>query len=667
MCGIASIVRFDDSPVDSTDLRRMCSAIAHRGPDGAGFALLDHGSVGLGHVRLSIVDLAGGDQPIYNEDQSIAVICNGEIYDYPQIRTDLIRRGHHFGTRSDSELLVHLYEEYGAKFFDRLNGEFAFILWDGRRRQLIAGRDPCGIKPLYFHASPHEILLCSEVKGIFALSRVERQLSTRYLTGPALGVYVDNPCAFKNVHTVRPGHYLVVEPNGGWREVEHYRQSFAVREEMTFADASDAVREKLTAAVRRRLAADVPVHAYLSGGLDSTIVCGLLAQAGARPTCFNVGFPDSPYDESAKARHVAQHFGLPFETVPCSQELIAENVAKTVYCTEMPLNNYNAVAKTVLSGYVRSRRVKVCLTGEGADEMFAGFPFFKLEMLWRMEQAGGAQATQARALWKRFLAMEYRTEGLMWQSGDAWKKMTRVFGYPSFFAVRARNARNCVRAFYDRKGLGLTRDDMPESILKNSVDRERMAGLDPFNKTRLLTFNQLYNAVIPTLGDRVEMINSLECRPPFLDREVLDLAGMIPSRHFIDMERLREKNLLYQAFRDMLPPVFETEHKHTFMAPAWTSFARTRAGRPMFAELLSSATTRKVGVFRPWVVALARRVLDWCPLPRGFARRLDALIGTILTTHLLHQQFVENCIACDPRFPMTDRSPQNLDARKLTA
>jgi asparagine synthase (glutamine-hydrolysing) len=660
-------MRFDDAVVESTDLRRMCSAISHRGPDSAGFALLDRGGVGLGQVRLSIVDLSGGDQPIYNEDQSLAVICNGELYDYPKLHDSLCERGHVFGTRSDSELLVHLYEEYDLDLFRHLNGEFAFVLWDGRRRRLIAGRDPCGIKPLYFHASPREMLLCSEVKGIYALDRVERRLSNRYMTGPALGIYVDAPCAFENVRSLPPGHFLVVEPSGAWREEAHYRPRFCPREDMTFEEATTAIREKLTAAVRRRLAADVPIHAYLSGGLDSTIVCGLLAQAGARPTCFNVAFPDSPYDESGKARQVAAHFGLPFDSVPCSQERTAENIARAVYCTEMPLNNYNAVAKTVLSGYVRSRGVKVCLTGEGSDELFAGFPFFKLEKLWQMEQAGGAQKAKALALWPRYRRLEYRTEGLLWETGDTWKKMTRVFGYPSFFALRARHARRCIRAFYDVKGLGLSDEDMPENILRRSVDPQQMADLDLFNKTRLLTFNQLYNSVIPTLGDRVEMVNSLECRPPFLDRELLELAGTIPSRYFIDMENLREKHLLREAFRDLLPPVLENEHKHTFMAPAWSSFARTRAGRPLFQELLSQSSLKKVGIFRPWTVTLARRILDLCPLPVGLARRVDALIGTILTTNLLHHLFVEKRIACDPNFAMVDRSPRRALATRLAA
>jgi asparagine synthase (glutamine-hydrolysing) len=667
MCGIAAIVRRDESLVEAEDLRRMCSAIAHRGPDDAGFALLDDRRIGLGHVRLSIVDLAGGHQPVYNEDHSVAVICNGEIYDYPRLHRQLIRQGHRFRTASDTELLVHLYEEHGDEFIDRLNGEFAFILWDGRRGRLIAGKDPCGVKPLYYHATSRELLLCSEAKGIFALDRVDRKLSPRYLAGPALGIYLDDASAFENVRSLRPGHCLVVEKDGSFREIEYFRPRFDVDESMSFSEATAAVKDRLTMAVGRRLAADVPVHAYLSGGIDSTIVCGLMAQAGADFTCFNVGFPGTPYDESAKARNIARHFGQEFETVPCNQELIAQNLAQAVWCTEMPLNNYNAVAKMILSGHVRSRGQKVCLTGEGADELFAGYPYFKLEMLWRMQAAGGESERKSRALQKRFRKLEYRSEGLLWDGSERWKKATGMFGYPSFFQLRTRDAHRCVEGFFDRERLGIGRDDMPANVLRRSVDHQRLLGLDPFNQSRLLSFNQLYNIVIPSLGDRVEMIHSLECRPPFLDRDLLELAGTIPPRHFIDLDRLREKNLLRQAFHDLLPPVFQTEHKHPFLAPTWNSIASTPTGRDLFGEFLSSTRIRDVGILKPWTVTLARKVLNWCPLRHGLRRKLDALLGTFLTIQILHHQFVENRIPSDPNFRMKDRSPAKLLERTCAA
>jgi asparagine synthase (glutamine-hydrolysing) len=666
MCGIASIVRRTEGAVDPGDLARMCSAIAHRGPDGAGYALLDQRRVGLGHVRLSIVDLASGGQPLYNEDETIAVVCNGELYDYQALRQDLSRRGHAFRTTSDSELLVHLYEEYDTDLFAHLHGEFAFLLWDARKRRLIAGRDPCGIKPLFYCSTPSEVLFASEVKAIYAPNRVERSLCHRYLTGPALGIYREELTPFANIHPVRPGHYLVIEADGSQRECRHYCQTFEPRMEMTFAEAKQAVRARLTTAVKRRLAADVPVHAYLSGGLDSTIICGLMAELGKRFTCFNVGFPDSPYDESHKARAVAAHFGQQFETVPCTQQQIAENIPAAVFATEMPLNNYNALAKMVLSQYVRSRGVKVCLTGEGSDELFGGYPYFKLEAIWRLLAAGGADAVKGRELHRRFRAMEYRSEGLLWDGSERWKRAAGMFGYPSYFNLRARDARNCVRAFFNTGQLGLTPEDMPDALLRTSMPHKRLQGLDPFNTSRLLTLNQLYNLVIPSLGDRVEMAHSLECRPPFLDRDLMELMGTIPSAYFLDLENLREKNLLREATADLLPPVFQTEHKHPFLAPTWSSIGRTPRGRDLFDEFLSAPTTRDVGIFRPAAITLARFALNWLPLARGLGRKLDALLGTILTTHLLHHSFVKNHIACDRSFPMIDRSPRK-DRNRLAA
>ncbi len=667
MCGIAAIVRLDDRPVDPCDLRRMCSAISHRGPDGAGYALLDGGRVGMGHVRLSIVDLAGGSQPLYNEDHSIAVVCNGELYDYDELRRTLTRRGHQFCSSSDSELLVHLYEEYGEDFFDQLHGEFAFILHDSRRRRLIAGTDPCGVKPLYYTVTPKEILFASEVKAIYAIDRIERALCPRYLAGPALGVYRDDISPFANVRPVRPGHYLAIDADGSHHERRHYCQAYEPNAKMTFAEAKSLVRERLTRAVERRLAADVPVHAYLSGGLDSTLICGLMTQLGARFTCFNVGFPDSPYDESQKARAVAGWFGQSFETVSCTHQQIADNIPAAVYAVEMPLNNYNSLAKMVLSRYVRSQGVKVCLTGEGSDELFGGYPYFKLEAIWRMLAAGGKEASRARQLHRRFCRMEYRSEGLLWDGSDRWKRSSGMFGYPSYFNLRARDARRCVAAFFNVKGLGLSRDDLPDALLRTSVPRERLEGLHPFNKSRLLTLNQLYTVVIPTLGDRVEMAHSLECRPPFLDRDLLELMGTIPPEYFIDLDNLREKHLLREAFSDLLPPVFQTEHKHPFLAPTWYSFARTRQGKELFGEFLSARAVREAGVFRPFAVRAARMVLGWCPLPRGIARKLDALLGTILNTHLLYHQFIKNRIACDPHFPMVDRSPTRLAGARPAA
>ena len=277
MCGINMILKKDRSPAEREDITRMCSAISHRGPDGAGYALLDSGALAFGHVRLSIIDLQEGDQPLYNEDGSICITFNGEIYDYKRLREELIDQGHRFRTHSDTEVIVHLYEQHGMDFIHRLNGEFAFIIWDGRNRRLLAARDRCGVKPLFYWETEQEILISSEVKGIFALNRVPRSINPDYMIGPMLGVFPRAISAFEGIRNLNPGHFLIVESEGRSREVPYWQPTFKTNPAISFTEAKDEVRRLFTRAVERRMVADVPVGTYLSGGLDSTLVCGLTA------------------------------------------------------------------------------------------------------------------------------------------------------------------------------------------------------------------------------------------------------------------------------------------------------------------------------------------------------------------------------------------------------
>src|SRR5262245_28015461 len=303
MCGIAALLSLDDSPVALADLRAMCAALEHRGPDDAGLAQLAEGRAALGSVRLSIMDLAGGGQPLFNEDYSIAAVCNGEIYDYREQRCELERRGHVLRTGSDSELLVHWYEELGPDFILRLNGEFAFVIWDEREQRLVAARDRAGVKPLYYVEQPSRLLISSEIRGLFAAG-VPRRLSREYLTTTALGAMDGRASAFEGVRCLGPGCRLIVDRRSKAREEPYHVWSFDVDSRMTFPEAEDRVRAAVTKAVDRRVVADVPVHCYLSGGLDSAIVCGLMAQRAGRVTAYNIAFPESPFDESERAAAV---------------------------------------------------------------------------------------------------------------------------------------------------------------------------------------------------------------------------------------------------------------------------------------------------------------------------------------------------------------------------
>src|SRR4051812_6935148 len=273
MCGISAVHRLDGSVPETSDIRRMCSAIEHRGPDGAGFARMAGGSVLLGHTRLSIIDLESGAQPLFNEDGTIGITFNGEIYDYQAHRERLLAAGHHFKTRSDTEVLVHLYEEHGMDFLDMLNGEFALVIYDSRQRRLVAARDRMGVKPLFYSVQGQELLIASEAKSILALPRVPRELSADYLMGSHLGAFPAGVSPFEGIRSLRPGHAFVATRHGVGPEVAYWKPSFQVDETMSFEDAKGRVRELFVAAVKRRMVADVPVGTYLSGGLDSSLVC----------------------------------------------------------------------------------------------------------------------------------------------------------------------------------------------------------------------------------------------------------------------------------------------------------------------------------------------------------------------------------------------------------
>jgi asparagine synthase (glutamine-hydrolysing) len=652
------ILKKDHSPADREDISRMCSAISHRGPDGAGYALLDGGALAFGHVRLTIIDLQEGDQPLYNEDGSICITFNGEIYDYKRLREELIVQGHRFRTHSDTEVIVHLYEQYGMDFIHRLNGEFAFIIWDARKRRILAARDRCGVKPLFYWETEKEILISSEVKGIFALDRVPRSINPDYLVGPLVGVFPRAITAFAGIRNLEPGHFLMVGPEGRSREVPYWQPTFQTNHAISFADAKDEVRRLFTQAVERRMVADVPVGAYLSGGLDSTLVCGLMAERSSKLKAFSVGFGKTIYDETDAARQTAAQYGAQFEAIDCSNEVLAENFLKTIFHIEQPIANPNSIAKQVLSGLVRSKGYKVCLTGEGSDEVFGGYAYFKLEKIWRMLLDGGEQARHGRALWERFKKLETKSEIILWNRSNHWRKLQLIFGYPSFQQMRAVDSSRGIKWIFTPEIIERASYPTPYDYFLSEFPPQQLSQLDPFNATKLMTFNQLVSYIIPCLGDRVEMANSVECRTPFLDRDLIEFASTVDPSYFMDIQHLEEKRLLRTAFADLLQPVMAGTHKSPFLSPNWLCFARTVAGRRLLLEFLSPERLRTTGLFRPKFIRHVLRYWKWLP-KRAFVL-FDTLVGQVLSLQALHYLFVENSIVTDPRFPIRDRTWSSL-------
>jgi asparagine synthase (glutamine-hydrolysing) len=335
MCGILVILKRDGSRVERQDLVRMVSALHHRGPDEAGIVLLNQGQVGLGHARLSIVDLSTGLQPMASRPSSsgsadLWITFNGEIYDYQALRSSLAHWGYPFRTRSDTEVILAAYERWGSDCLQHLTGEFAFAIWDARAQSLFCARDPAGVKPLYFYESGKEVLIASEAKAIFTLQRVPKKISQDYLCGPFLGVYPREVYAFEDIRSLEPGGVLEVRSGRVMTRVWR-RPQYRVVETLGRQDAQAIFREKLSKAVARRCVADVPVHVYLSGGADSTAICGLMRAHQPGLTAFNIGFDDAHMDESPIAARIARHYGVRFESIRFTNEDLAEGLEKAVF------------------------------------------------------------------------------------------------------------------------------------------------------------------------------------------------------------------------------------------------------------------------------------------------------------------------------------------------
>ncbi len=657
MCGINAIYKFNGNIVNPEDLRKMSSSLSHRGPDESGFAILNQGSIGFSHVRLSIIDIGTGQQPMFNEDYSIAITYNGEVYDYQDYRKDLIKRGHKFRSKSDTEVIIHLYEEYGMDFLKRLNGEFAFVLWDGSKKKLIAVKDRSGIKPLFYHVNSNEIVFSSECKGIFALDRMERRLSTKYITGAFMGSYPKANSPFDGIHCLHPGHYMTVDFNGVHKEKQYWSQNYKVDNNMSFEKAKEGVRFLFRQAVKRRMVADVPVGVYLSGGVDSTLVCAMVANHGGRFKTYNIGFDNTVFDESSIAEKTAKELGADFETINCNVDKLAEGFEKTIYHTELALVNPHAIGKQLLSELINSQDRKVCITGEGADEIFAGYPYFKLERIWDLILSGGQAAKYGNELWEKFTKLEYRSEGLLWNRKEDWKNGNYLFGYPCFSQYRAQDFSPLVSMAFNTESLKIKYEHDPyQQFIKNN-DSKTLKKLHPTNATRLMALNQLYSYIIPVLGDRVEMANSVECRTPFLDRDLIEFMGTVPPEYLINIEQLREKYVLHEAFKDDLPNSMRKDHKHPFLAPGWDSFITTKKGNELYNHFFSEDMLNKTQIFDPQMALQLKTVWENAPDNSETKKELNTMMGSALSLQMIDHLFIQNKIKVDPDFHMEDRSP----------
>ncbi len=563
MCGIAGVLYADRKRrVDRQTLAAMGERIAHRGPDAEGF--WDEPGVGLVHRRLSIIDLAGGDQPIGNEDGSVQVVFNGEIYNFQLLRDWLTARGHRFRTHSDTEVLVHLYEEVGDRLVDRLRGMFAFALWDCRRRRLLLARDRLGIKPLYVYRDAEKLLFGSELKAVLAHPGVPRELDPaaleEYLT---LGVVPGARSIFRKVEKLPPAHTLAVAADElGAPPRCYWRLRFEPDDTRSPEQWQEEVRAKVEESVRLHLLADVPVGAFLSGGIDSSVIVGT-AKAEALQT-FSIGFREESFSELPHARLVARRFGTRHVEEVITPDAVALVDDLTHYYDE-PFADPSAIPTFLLSR-LASRNVKVALSGDGGDEAFGGYRRYAHDLkeaavrqllpTWCRRALGGLAAVWPNAAWlPRPLRAKTALTNLALDSPAA---------YANTLALCRRPLRR--RLLAPDLAAALTGHD-PEQVVRNAYGsappEDSLAGMIAADTAVLLPDDFLVKV------DRASMAHGLEVRPPLLDHELLELAARIPSRWKVhDGET---KWIFRQAYRNLLPPAIRARRKQGFEMPidAW--------------------------------------------------------------------------------------------------
>lgn len=636
MCGVAGIWHESKRPVDRAALQRMTRRLTHRGPDEEGYHL--EPGIGLGHRRLSIIDLGTGQQPLCNEDGTIWVSFNGEIFNYLELRRDLIQRGHQFKTHSDTETLVHLYEEKGLDFVDDLNGQFAIALWDRTRRRLVLTRDRVGIRPL-FHATLVDgtVLFGSEIKALLAHGDLKAEIDP-IAVGQVSTIWVTLPprTPFKEIQELGPGRMLVLEET---RRAEHqyWRHDFPREheyEELSFEYWKESVREALQDAVRLQLRSDVPVAAYLSGGLDSSILTALVKRDHDDLATFSVGFSDARFDEREFQRKMVDALGTRHYEIQVDKSDIGSAFTDVVWYAERPIIRTAPAPLYRLSALVRDSGIKVVLTGEGADEVFGGYNLFRED--------------KVRRFWARNPASKWRASLLSGLYGYV-KRDTRQEAFWRLFF--GKGLEDTSDPYYSHRirwnNTGQIRRCFSEAFRSRMQDEEALAAdLDSYLDTGRDKWHPLCRAqylemtlfmscyLLNSQSDRMMMGNSVEGRFPFLDHRVIELAARIPPK--FKLRVLEEKFILKRAFSDLVPSSITSRPKQPYRAPIASCFATGESN--LGARLLETGELERAGfVDIPVVEGLLRKAGR-----EALGERDEMAVATITSLQLLEYLFVRN-------------------------
>jgi len=638
MCGIAGIYNITGKkPILRSDLGKMIDQLSHRGPDGKGYYTDEH--IGLGHARLSIIDLNSGSQPIHNENKTIWVIFNGEIFNYIELRKDLEKKGHVFYTNTDTEVIVHLYEEYGKRFVSLLNGQFAIAVWDKTICKLTLVRDRVGIIPLFYTIKNNQIIFASEIKALLPVLGKSPSLNIQALDQIMTFWSALSPeTIFQDIFEVSPGNLIDIKDGKTTSEI-YWDWSFPENNIYDSRPPKYQIEELnniLIDATKIRLRSDVPVGAYLSGGLDSSVLVALIHHYGNVPLrTFSIGFDDETLDESKYQKLLTQHITTQHSHVQCTRKLIANNFLHTIWNTETPVLRTAPVPMMLLSNLVHQHGYKVVLTGEGSDEVFGGYDIFK--------------ETKIRQFWAKNAKSSFRPMLLkrLYPYLDLTKSQTLNY-LKSFFGDALENPELLYFSHLPRWKTTSKCKDFFSLAMKSQLSNDAIIKLEKqlplamnhwhyFNKAQYLEAKSLMAGyLLSSQGDRMLMSNSVEGRFPFLDHRVIEFASKIHPK--TKMKVLNEKYLLKQAMKNNIPEAIINRNKQPYRAPDIPSFF-SEDRQDYVDELLSEESIRKNNYFDSKKVNMLLKKIQH---NRAIGYKDNMALVGILSTQVWHHLFVEN-------------------------
>lgn len=642
MCGIAGYFSTDLKGVNRNPIEPMLTIMKHRGPDGFGI-FVDKDCV-LGHARLSIIDIEGGWQPMFNEDNRFVITFNGEIYNYLELRTELESKGHIFKTKSDTEVIVHSYEEWGKDCPKRFNGQFSFAIHDRRQKSLFICRDRLGVRPFYYAWNGKLFVFASEVKAILASSLVSPKLSVEGLD--QIFVYWSNvfPCTpFKNIFELPPSHTMEIS-SAGVSMNRYWEVPNGAKENRSERDCIEGILHHLNRSIRLRLRADVPVAAYISGGLDSGLTTALIRKwTDTYLKSFSLEFEDPRFDESSYQLDMVRSLGTDHSSIRCRYDDIVDNFEDAVWAAERPLLRTAPVPMLLLSRLVRSEGYKVVITGEGADEFFCGYDIFKETKVRHFcsKQPGSKIRPHLLRRLYPYLFEDPRTAKFQ----EAFFLRRYMESSDPFYGHRLRwGLGERIRDFYTAEARSLI-DSSQESMLAGNLPTS-FGTSSPVDRAQQVEIETLLTGyLLSSQGDRVSMANSVEGRYPFLDHELIEFVSRIPAEQ--KMPGLQEKHLLKKIGESMLPSSVINRKKFPYRAPGIESFLRTTNGRE---QLLASAAKGKIsegGIFdHKAVAALLSRILSD---PQKNVTTTDNLVlMAVHSARIFHEKFLFKTIEGRP-------------------